>query len=35
MDLDGNGKITFDEFYEWWQSKEQKLLPLLYVKQAI
>lgn len=35
MDIDGDGKITFDEFYEWWQNKENKILPLLYIKQNI
>jgi len=35
MDIDGNGKITFEEFYEWWENKENKILPLLYIKQSI
>lgn len=33
MDVDGDGKVTFNEFYEWWTSKENNLLDLLYVKQ--
>jgi len=35
MDIDGNGKITFEEFFEWWENKENKILPLLYIKQSI
>lgn len=32
MDLDGDSKVTFDEFYEWWTNKENKMLALLYAK---
>lgn len=32
MDIDGDGKVTFDEFYEWWNSKQNNLLPFLYKK---
>lgn len=35
MDTDGDSKVTFEEFFEWWTSKENNLLPLLYIKQTI
>jgi flavodoxin len=33
MDIDNNGKISFEEFYDWWfHGKKNKLKPLVYAK---
>jgi Ca2+-binding EF-hand superfamily protein len=36
IDTDGDGKISFEEFYEWWlHGKQNKLEKLVFMKMKL